>query len=73
MKTLIAITGIMGVLVFASCEKEQTCVCVNSDDEVVRTNTYSGTYGEALDLCNASAGELNDNDSIGEIYFCNLE
>lgn len=61
------------MLALTSCEKEQTCVCVNSDDEVVRTYTYSETYDEALNLCNASAAELNDNDSIGETYFCTLE
>lgn len=73
MKTLIAVLGIVGMFGLVSCEKDHNCVCVNSNDEVIRTNTYSGTYDEALDLCNASAGELNDNDSIGETYFCTLE
>ncbi len=73
MKTLTVILGIVVLATFSACEKEETCVCVDTDGEVVRTNTYSGTYDESLDLCNASAAELNASDSIGETYFCTLE
>ncbi len=73
MKTLMVILGIVALITFSACEKEETCVCVDTDGDVIRTNTYATTYNEALDLCNASAAELNDNDSIGETYFCTLE
>ena len=73
MKTLLIISGLTAILVASSCTKEETCVCVNTNNDVIRTNTYSATYNEALDLCNTSAAELNDSDTIGETYFCTLE
>jgi hypothetical protein len=75
MKMLLTSAGLaMMIISMASCKKDHTCICFNSQNKITHTYTYgSTTREEARDFCAEAAMQLTDVDSLGETYICTLE
>ena len=77
MKKSILMLGVLAMISFAACDKEDDqdyiCTCKDSSGDIESTTTIEDTNRtNADDACEERESDLNDNPFSTEVYICTL-